>query len=179
MNFKYPPIVVDCETTGLELSEGHFAVEVAWWNLVTNERACFIPPHSVDLAMRIGDPIALQMNGYKDRIASCAQDTRGKEAHRLDLQLLNNTFTGANPRFDVGFLVPRILRSVWHHRLWDIEAYAAGVLDLDYIPGLSDICEKLGVQAPDHTAEGDVTAAGLCLLALREWAAQPLRVTGE
>lgn len=172
MQLRYPVIVVDCETTGLELAEGHFAVEVAWWNLATNERGCFIPPHSVSLALRTGDPIALEMNGYKTRIARQTQDTSGQEAQRLEYQLTDNTLAGSNPRFDVGFLAPRVLRPTWHHRLWDLATYAAGVLGLDYLPGLTDVCEKLGVPAPDHTAEGDVGATGLCLAILQQWNAK-------
>lgn len=101
MNFKYPPIVVDCETTGLEVAGGHFAVEVAWWNLITN------------------------------------------------------------------------------HRLWDLSPYADGVMGLDYLPGLADVCERLGVPAPDHTAEGDVSAAGQCLLELRSRVAVTVGNQGE
>jgi DNA polymerase-3 subunit epsilon len=177
MDFKYPVIVVDTETTGLELTEGHFAVEVAWWNLVTNERDCFIPPHSVTLALRIGDPAALEMNKYRDRIALriSAQDTSGHQASRLEDQLRDSTLAGSNPRFDASFLVPRVLRPVWHHRLWDLAPYAAGILGLDYLPGLADVCEQLGVQPPGHTAEGDVTATGRCLLILRARAAMDPR----
>jgi DNA polymerase-3 subunit epsilon len=178
-NFKYPTIIVDCETTGLELVEGHFAIEVAWWNLATGERDCFIPPHSVTLALRIGDPMALEMNNYRMRIPMAAQDISGRLASELENQLRGSTLAGSNPRFDTGFLVPRVLRPVWHHRLLDLSAYAMGILGLDYLPGLADVCERLGVSAPNHTAEGDVSATGLCLGILREWATQPRRVTGE
>jgi hypothetical protein len=167
--FKYPVIVVDTETSGLDPNL-HITLEVAWWDLNTGKRGCFIPPHDVEWVLQHGDPHALAINGYRERLATAAQDTDGLSAAALAAVLADNTMAGANPRFDVSFLVPRVMPELWHFRLWDVEAYAAGKLDLSYIPGLSDICRRLGVPCGDHTAEGDVTATGECLLALRTMA---------
>lgn len=163
--FKYPVIVVDTETTGLDPSK-HIAVEVAWWNLSTNERGVFVPPHNVGWVLRHGDPTALEINQYRERIVNSPQDFSGRCAEALEDQLENNTMAGANPEFDDAFL-RKIILMKRHHRLWPIGAYAAGKLNLDYIPGLTDVCARLGIAAPDHSAAGDVTATGQALLALR------------
>lgn len=162
--FQYPVIVVDCETSDLDEHRG-IAVEIAWWNLDTGERACFVPPHDTEMVLTHGDPVALAMNGYRERLLHRPHDDHDIEGRRLEGQLTNNTLAGANPRFDVGFLT-KVISPVWHYRLWDLEAYAAGRLGLNYVPGLVDICQRLSIEPPDHTAEGDVTATGKCLLAL-------------
>lgn len=179
-----PIIVVDLETSGLN-PKTHSAVEVAWWNLTTDERGCFIPPHDVSKVLAAAEIKALQINRYIDRIADQPQDVDHREAERLLTQFRGYkhfppeplpqaaTLLGANPRIDAEFL-RRVLsvggREPWHYRLWDISAYAAGVLNLDYVPGLWDICEALDIEHNDHTAEGDVTATGLCFKELRAMA---------
>jgi DNA polymerase-3 subunit epsilon len=157
-------IVVDVETTGLQRRHD-LVVEVAWWNLTTAERGHFIPAHDIDHALDIGSSVALKMNDYQERIMVLPQDLEGIEAQQLETQLKNNTLAGSNPSFDAAFL-ERIIFPSWHHRLWDLGAYAAGRLNLNYIPGLADVCSRLGVNAPDHTAVNDVTATGTCLLEL-------------
>jgi DNA polymerase III subunit epsilon len=161
--FRRPVIVVDCECSGLWPWE-HVATEVAWWNLCTDERGWFIPEHDVDFVLGNGDPKALEISRYHERLLGKPQDD-GQAAQELANQLRDNTLAGSNPSFDAGFLPP-ITGRVWHHRMWDLSAYAAGKLNLDYLPGLADVCEQLEVDPPDHSAEGDVTATGLCLLKL-------------
>lgn len=168
-------VVVDIETTGLDPSQ-HVCVEVAWWNLDTDERGHFIPEHHVREALAGADIKALQVNRYVDRIAGQPQDYDGSGARRLSEVLHDNTLAGSNPAFDAAFLLKmfmdvesRDLGAVptWHHRLWDLSAYAAGVLRLDHLPGLNEVCERLQLDArPDHSAEGDVTATGLCFRTL-------------
>lgn len=82
------------------------------------------------------------------------------------------TMLGSNPRIDA-LMLEKVFRRVgrapdpMHHRLLDISAYAMGVLGLDYCPGLFDLCERLGVEPGDHSAEADVTATGVAYLKLR------------
>lgn len=73
------------------------------------------------------------------------------------------TWVGANPAFDVAFLQhhfnPEPLTN--HHRLFDIEAYHAGLKGDDRISGLSGIYEECRKQFPyitknDHTSYNDV-----------------------
>ncbi|GJF06563.1 hypothetical protein [Pseudonocardia sp. D17] len=184
-------VVVDIETNGLNF-ERHRAVEVAWWNLTTDARGRFIPPHSVSDVLAAAELQALRINRYIDRIAGHGQDVNGHELGRLHGQFLGydqddideggfpaeiaHTLAGSNPAFDAQFLAklfaaadgPDTDPEPWHHRLWDLSAYAAGVLGLDELPGLARVCELLDVEGPDHTAEGDVTATGRCFLQLQQ-----------
>lgn len=202
-------IVVDCEMNGLD-HRVHKAVEVAWWNLDTDERGVFVPRHNVSKVLKRAQIKALQINRYIDRLADAEQDT-GELALELWDQLSGRTGTwraqqppfafvqaleahvarrrgeepppgppdpvpatmlGSNPRIDA-LMLEKVFRRVgrapdpMHHRLLDIAAYAMGVLGLDYAPGLFDLCERLGVEPGDHSAEADVTATGICYRKLR------------
>lgn len=164
-------MVVDTETTGRDHSR-HLCVEVAWWDLTTGHRGHFVPMHGVSTALAGAELEALRINGYIDRITLLPQDLDGDGPRRLAEALDGNTLAGANPAFDSEFLrqvfdvyEPMRLFAYpeWHYRMWDLEAYAAGALGLDYVPGVREVCELLGLDVrPDHTAEGDVTAEGLC-----------------
>lgn len=168
-------VVVDTETNGLD-PDRHQAVEVAWWNLDTGERGVFIPQHNVSMVLHDADVRALQINRYVDRIAGQKQDN-GRETVGLFQQLDGNTLAGSNPAFDAAMLrkvfagtrrgadPPGVVP--WHHRMWDLSAYAAGVLGLEELPGLAKVCELLEIEPGDHTAEADVTACGLCFKKLR------------
>lgn len=165
-------IVVDCETTGLDLDTA-MAVEVAWWDLDTDQRGCFIPPHDIS-----GATIeALEINGYYKRIEDQPTDVNYADALALHHVLRGQVLAGSNPSFDAHML--RRLFTVagfpatqpWHHRMLDLSAYAAGVLELDPtdLLGLAKVADLLGIPAvPDHTAEGDVQVTGLCFEALFE-----------
>jgi DNA polymerase III alpha subunit (gram-positive type) len=178
-------IIVDTETNGLDPNR-HHAVEVGWWDLSTGKRGEFIPTHDVSETLANADIKALQLNRYIDRIADQAQDRDGKKAWELAELLQSNTLVAANPGFDAWVLTKMYsmyeaatvtFLPQWHYRLWDIEAYAAAVLGLNYVPGLVEICRMLDIGfAPDHTAHGDVTATGLCFIALAERAGAKLGV---
>lgn len=181
-------VVVDVETNGLD-HDRHQAVEVAWWNLTTDARGTFIPPHSVRRVLAAADVRALQVSRYIDRIADAEQGTHddvltlkeqfegGRFAWRDAARPPLATLLGSNPRFDALMLAQlpvtpvrekgARLGEVWHHRLWDLSAYAAGALGLDELPGLARVCELLDIPGPDHTAAGDVTATGLCFRTLQ------------
>ena len=170
-------IVVDVETTGLEVSR-HTTVEVAWWHLGTGQRGRFVPPHRVSEVLSNADVSALRVNRYIDRLADADQDHDGSGARELADALHCNTLAGSNPAFDARFLTSMFFDyedcelaglPTWHHRLLDLSAYAAGVLGLPptELPGLSTVCELLEVtNAAPHTADGDVTATGNCFLEL-------------
>ena len=172
-------VVVDVETTGFDPVR-QAVVEVAWWNLNTDERGEFVPIHDVHEVLQHADIKALQINRYVDRLADAKQDTDYVELNRLHDALRGNTLAGSNPRFDAAFLAPmftaanRSNPTPWHHRLWDLSPYAAGVLGLAELPGLATVCERLGVALPDHSAAADVTATGECLTRLLLKAGTPL-----
>lgn len=189
MNASTPPrqiVVVDTETTGLDL-DVHVPVEVAWWNLDTDERGCFVPPHQDWL--RSADPEALRLNRYSERIAPRPVDARYAQARELYAQLRGNTLAGSNPAFDGAMLEvlftqmwmygpegPVALSAAqtacpWHHRLFDLAAYTAGVLGLDphELPGLGRVCQLLGMTvspAQAHDAGADVGATVACFRVL-------------
>jgi DNA polymerase-3 subunit epsilon len=189
-------IVVDVETNGLD-HDRHQAVEVAWWNLNTDERGLFIPHHDVQRVLGAADIEALRVNRYIDRVAGHPQDLAHTELLRLHDQLVRydeagdydehaparvrHALAGSNPASDARFLT-KLFGQIeyidnpepWHHRLWDLSAYAAGVLGLDTLPGLATVCELLDVPAPDHSAEADVTATGICFTKLMLKAGTPL-----
>lgn len=173
-------VVVDCESTGLRSED--IAVEVAWWDLATGARGQFIPRHDEQWALNFGEARALEINGYRERIEGKPQDD-GTETQRLLDVLTGNVLAGSNPNADAGWLEHLFINVVpdaldfadaprpgmpWHYRMWDLSAYAAGVLGLDELPGLAYTCELLGIEPGDHTAAADVTATGNCFLRLAD-----------
>lgn len=166
-------VVVDVETNGLDETR-HEAVEVAGINLATGESNRFIPPHEVSAVLQAADIQALRVNRYLDRIPGQSEDELGADGLQLAEQLQDNILAGATPSFDAMFLrkmyrwyeeTDRSFLPLWHHRLLDLSAYAAGVLGLDphELPGLAAVCERLGVtNYQPHTATGDVRATAEC-----------------
>lgn len=158
-------VVVDVETTGLR--DVDIPVEVAWWDMTTGQRGCYVPRHDVAWALTYGDPVALKLNGYRERLADAQQDSTGEGRDALIEALRGNTWGGANPGFDVRYL--GLPEQVWHYRLADLEAYAGGRWGYPpfRLPSAAQVCERLGVvnHAP-HTAQGDVDAEGRCFDAL-------------
>lgn len=168
-------IVVDVETNGLDIDR-HEAVEVSWVNLTTGDEGTFIPMHSPNDVLARAEITALQVNRYIDRIAHATKD-RGKELARLAEQLEGNTLAGSNPTFDSAMLRKLfntwaghgsdayVFVPAWHHRLLDLSVYAAAILGLppNLLPGLSDVCQLLGVENEQpHTAGGDAAATAEC-----------------
>lgn len=169
-------LVLDTETSGLRPFD--VCVEVSWHDLGTDERGTFIPRHSVRWVLENGQPEALELNGYRDRIAEAKQDN-GSEAARLHEALRGQRLAGANPAFDARHM-ERLFRASgmhpdpWHHRLADITNLTAGALDIDPaddLPGLSACCDLWGVPPGDHTAAADVEATRRCFLALAQFRA--------
>lgn len=188
-------IVVDVETNGLDPAL-HVAVEVAWINLSTGEHDVFVPPHNWRDVLGTAELGALRINGYLDRLADAEQDRDGKAASALWHQLDGNVLAGCNPTFDAAFLRNMFREAydvdeysehyfdglpTWHHRLLDLSAYAAGALGISpaELPGLSAVCELLGVEHSEaHTAFGDADATYACFLKLLELQASEARAKG-
>jgi hypothetical protein len=159
-------VVVDTETTDLDLDVA-FAVEVAWWNLNTGERGCFIPPHDVDWVLEHASPTALEVNGYRERLQHAKQGDKN-DITELYVALAGATVAGAN----VGSLDWPILRKLWtlsdpwSYRPLEIGSYAAALNGQAQPMGMRDVYSWLGLPDGDHTAAGDVEAEGQALLAL-------------
>jgi DNA polymerase-3 subunit epsilon len=188
MSDKRALIVVDVETTGLDVTE-HWALEVAAVNVTTGDELYFVPALPSG-ALDEADGKALKLNGYFSRDVF---------AHRLDVKAANkywrqlwdwldgNTLAGSNPTFDAAMLnraaqwstMPegsssmrygekveeQLALSPWHHRLADLSAYAAGALGIEptAMPGLDVVCRSLHVEnLTPHSAMGDARATAEC-----------------
>jgi DNA polymerase-3 subunit epsilon len=162
-------VVVDVESSGLR--EGYdVAVEVGWLDMSTGESGCFVPVHDPEWVLNYGDPRALEINGYRERLIDAPQDGDERGFQELSRRLRGNTMCGSNPTFDWEMLRRRYGHRIRrHHRMIDLAAYAAGIMNtpITRLDGLEAICTRLGVynNAP-HTAMGDVVATGRCFEAL-------------
>lgn len=160
-------VVCDVETSGLR--DLDIPVEVAWWDLTTDQRGVIVTEHNTAWVLEHGHPDALEINGYRRRLAA-AEQSPPTELHRV---LRGQCLAGANVRFDAAhlsklFVATGMHPTPFHHRLLDVEAYAAGVLGLDpgELPGLAQLCALFDTPPPDHTAQADVTATGLVFRSL-------------
>jgi hypothetical protein len=164
-------VIVDTET--ISLTPGPDIVcEVAWWSLETGSRGVFVPPHDITKA----DPAALEINRYYERGLDLQDlwDTDGVMLDRFHAEMRGNHLVGSNPGFDVSMLNPlfaqfRLPLSPWTYVPLDVGTYAAGVLGLPIGARLSTakLAAKIGIDPGDHSAEGDVTCTGRCLLELQ------------
>lgn len=157
-------VVVDTETT--KLTPDAVVLEIAALNMTTGEEFRAVPYVTAQQLVN-ADPEALAINRYYERrvFADMLEDSAANNNAFAWLRTMldGKTFAGCNPAFDSPFIVKLIGGQVYHHRLWDLSAYAAGVLGLDELPGLHKVCELLGVENEDeHSALGDVRATAEC-----------------
>jgi DNA polymerase-3 subunit epsilon len=163
-------IVVDIETTGLH-ANAHI-LEVGAINVNTGKELYFVP-RVPDDAIKWAEPQALQINRYFERGVwkhTLDQENTLVQYRELEKMLSGNTFAGSNPTFDSQRLP---IKPVWHHRLADLAAYAAGVFGLSptELPGAHKVCELLGVtNESEHSALGDARAAAECFRRLQKMA---------
>lgn len=157
-------IVVDIETTGLH--KDSVILEVAAVSVRTKEELWFVPCIPEDALTR-AEPEALQINRYYERgVFKHTLGSNGTDIqyNRLAFLLRDNTFGGSNPTFDSQRLTWKI-GTVWHHRLADLSAFAAGKLGISptELPGLEAVCKLLGVLNEEpHGALGDARATAEC-----------------
>jgi len=165
-------IVVDIETSSLDVSRA-VALEIAAVNVATGEEFYFAPWIKRELYSKF-DADALEVNRYFERgvFREAATSDRANEdaLEKLADMLAGNTLAGSNPAYDAAVLRRHLAAHLnepqpWHYRLADLAAYAAGRFGLPptETPGLSKVCELLGVTNDDpHTAMGDARATAEC-----------------
>lgn len=190
-------VVVDVETTGL--GDGAAVLEVAAVNVDTGEELSFVPYVDWSAFGGLEAKRALEINRYLERgVWRDKLDSRktAEKYAQLREMLAGNVFAGSNPTFDSRLIAAQDylevqpcrgygympnyggrdrylpVGRVWHHRLGDLAAYAAGKLDIDpaELPGLDAVCDALGFSQPAearHTALGDALAAAECFRKLR------------
>lgn len=120
-------LFLDVETTGLDANL-HQLVEVAWvlrepdGTEFEDEMVC---EHTLDGA----DEDALAINGYHERIAPRPRTPNEVVAARLAEALEGAAVVGANPAFDMDFIVPFLrangMSGSHHHRLQDVSSLCA------------------------------------------------------
>lgn len=148
-------VFIDTETTGLDPAR-HSIWEIAY--AVDNGpiKSSFVA-HSTEHA----DPTALALNGYLNRFAGSPLLGLAFEK-QLREDVAGAAIVAANPAFDAAFLRARWGVTPWHHRMLDIESYAAALLGLTVplrgLKGITDELRERGftIPEPDHTAAGDV-----------------------
>lgn len=159
-------VFVDTETTGLDPTRHQV------WELAYAVDSGPVQSGVVYHSLANADPTALRLNGYHSRsYPQKFSDMQALEEGCRDA-LQGATLVAANPAFDAAFLRARWGVAPWHHRLWDIEAYAAGVLNLDSLKGLAGVAAVLRdmghkIPEPDHSAGADVTTLQSIFYTLR------------
>lgn len=157
-------VFLDTETTGLDPTV-HEAYEVAW-AVEDGPVNALALPHTLNHAT----PESLKISNYWSRGFSPFM-LRNAALGELRTTLTDVTIVAANPAFDVSFLRKTFNAAPWHYRLWDIEAYAAGVLGWNELRGLHSIAEFLrdlghDIPVPDHSAAADVLTLRACFRVL-------------
>lgn len=153
-------VFLDTETTGLD-PDRHEVWEIAY-AVEDGPIQRSIVVHQTATA----DAVALRMNHYWEIDQASLPMTRDatefEEGARADLA--GATLVASNPSFDTAFLRARWGCEPWHHRKIDISTYALPLFG--EMLGLYKIAERLGVDAPDHTAAQDVATLRACYRAL-------------
>lgn len=160
-------VFVDLETTGLDYDDSQ--VWEAAYAVDDDDVQVSLLNHTLDNA----DPVALGINEYSTRIKDWDAGYLGKRERQdwensFQQALSGNTLVAANPHFDATMLHRRWNYEPWKYRMIDLEAYAMPYLGLTEPKGLAFIAEKLGVEAPDHSAYQDVVTLRACYRRLQE-----------
>ncbi len=165
---KAPRLVfVDIETTGLDPWR-HQIVELAW--AVDDYPVNVVYPRHT---LRGADPKALEVNRYHERHLDDADLwSTPDEVSRFLVDARGATLVAANPHFDASFLAVHFGHAPWRYRLFDVQVFAAGVLDWEIPRSLRDIRTALierghQLREPDHSAVCDVITLRQAYLALR------------
>lgn len=146
-------IFVDTETTGLDEANDKL-VELTWAREEGDPTTLYFGVKEVpDFIDKL---IGFRERGIAGKVSTAAEFQAYTEA------CTDNTMVAANPAFDKAFAT-RWALFPFYYRMLDIESYAMGKLDLDYVPGMKGIYDILNergyeIVQPDHTSYNDVLA---------------------
>lgn len=150
-------VFVDVETTGLDPERAE-VWEIALIAEDGAEHLWYLRPDSLDGA----SPDALRVSRYYERTNIVRWDEPVAVAWKVAQLTEGRHLVGAVPSFDAAFLA-RLLRRhdlvpAWHYRLVDVEALAAGRLQVPPPWDVAELSRRLGVSddaESRHTALGD------------------------
>lgn len=144
-------VYVDIETTGLKYDE-HAAIEIAYMTDDMTEPVLVIPweynPYDPSTIFRWADPKAMEINKFLQRYSDGVQASPRAEIGKMIDAMRGSTLVGANVRFDAR-MIEELTGEVWHHRLFDIEAWSAGIFGVDFPIGWTD-CVRLAKHLSEY-----------------------------
>lgn len=158
-------IFVDTESTGLADNPDAELVELTWATRDSEPETLYFGVTEVpDFINRLIKFDEREISGLKsDHFA----------IERFLKASMDNTMVAANPSHDKHFLYEA---GIWrfHYRMLDISTYAMAKLNLEQMPGMSDIFRELkesghDITAPDHTSRNDVLAMREAFLILEDY----------
>jgi DNA polymerase-3 subunit epsilon len=189
-------VFLDTETTGLNYGE-HRVIELAYMTQDMKEPAVIFPykiqPETpTAYPMGYADPKAMEINKFYDRYPNGVYASSIEDISDFLNVVEGSTLVGANIRFDARMIEYsfQLTSEPWHHRLFDLEAYAAGVFGWSAPRGWKEICDNISTLSasliddrrvkymptfdvsPDHSAAADtlsVKQAYDWLVWYRDW----------
>lgn len=190
-------IFIDCETTGLIYGE-HSVIEIAYMHEDWDKPKVLIPytyiPGEEDTwrpPWAKADPVAMEINKFYERYPEGVRASTNVDFREFIETVRDNTLVGANVRFDARFIHQELASDLepWHHRLIDLQVYAAGVFGWLELRGWSDIVAYIKeIQSyydedwrinlpmvetkPDHSAYSDCLSVAEVYRWLRWWRAE-------
>lgn len=168
MELERPLVFLDTETTGLDPTV-HEVVELAYSFHDDPNVRTMVVPHTLVHA----DPEALRINRYRERgLEYRSIWATPDEFEQMRHDLSGATICSANVVFDLGF-IDKWISLDRHYRVMDFTSWAAGRLGWPVTRGMENTYQECrrrfpGIEAPTHTAAGDVRAMKAMYLALLE-----------
>lgn len=174
-------VFIDIETTGLDWNK-HSAIEIAWMAGDMEQPEVIFPYRYTGKGdqqpvWQQADPEAMEINDFFNRYPNGVKDSDISDLIRFLDVIEDSTLVGANVRFDARFIEKAygFNPEPWHHRLFDLQAYAAGVFRWPAPKSWEDTVDEIIKRdmlllnpeeeddnypdfstEPDHTAANDV-----------------------
>ncbi len=162
-------VFVDIEATGLDWDK-HHVIEIAYMTEAM-EKPIVVIPWEYDPKYKLGnirpwataDPKAMGINKFYERYPDGIPFSGDAAIQRMMTRMDQATLVGANVRFDARMIEKFLGFEPWHHRLLDIESYAAGVFGWKNVKGWGETVEYINNMQPGAVTVNDHTAYADCL----------------